>query len=194
MNTLTSSRPRLMCRLARSSHALFDRIGARHFARCSDCQLALRAAEQLESELRRTAAVLRQTAPKPSPDLERSILRAAREAKISPAPGRSWSFAWAAGAALAVATVVFVQRGPTPLARPASTSAEAIALIEEAGDFAAEFTDTVIPSAAVAVANNPLQQELGSVYADARSALHFLALNFLPPTALAPESKSESPI
>jgi hypothetical protein len=40
--------------------------------------------------------------------------------------------------------------------------------------------NSVAPSAQTLVADNPLQHELDSVYSDTRSALNFLALNFLP--------------
>jgi hypothetical protein len=42
------------------------------------------------------------------------------------------------------------------------------------------FMNSVEPAATKLAAQNPLTQELNSVQADARSALGFLALNFLP--------------
>jgi hypothetical protein len=125
--------------------------------------------------------------------LERSILRAVRETKISPSPSRSWALAWTAGAVAATVILagVFIQRAS--LSRPHdATRAETVAIVDAVEDLSAEVSRTLIPSAGAAAANNPLQQELGSVYADARSALNFLALNFLPPTA--PTSKAESAI
>jgi hypothetical protein len=55
-----------------------------------------------------------------------------------------------------------------------------------------QLVDTVIPAAGEFVAHNPLQEELGLVYSDVRSALDFLALNFLP-TAAAPQNSTTPP-
>ena len=46
--------------------------------------------------------------------------------------------------------------------------------------------NSVVPSAQTLVADNPLQHELDSVYSDTRSALDFLALNFLPTAPATP--------
>jgi hypothetical protein len=46
--------------------------------------------------------------------------------------------------------------------------------------------NSVAPSARTLVADNPLQHELDSVYSDTRSALNFLALNFLPTSPATP--------
>jgi hypothetical protein len=46
--------------------------------------------------------------------------------------------------------------------------------------------NSVVPKAQTLVVDNPLQHELDSVYSDTRSALNFLALNFLPTTPATP--------
>jgi hypothetical protein len=182
MNSTPFSRPRLVCRIVRSSRALLERAGSRHLAGCAECQAFFRTSEQLELQLRRDAPVLRQTLPVPSSTLERDILRAVRESAAPAEPVRRGNLAWVGGAAAtaAIAAFVWVQRPIAPQPSVAATPADAAAIVNAVQDLSARFTRNVIPSAGAMVANNPLQQELGSVYSDARSALDFLALNFLP--------------
>jgi hypothetical protein len=185
MNT-TPFRPSLSCRVVRFSRALASGAGSQHVARCAACQAYYQAAERLEGALRREAFASRPAISSAPDALERSILRAVRESTVAPAPRRSWQGAWAVGAAAAVAVVaaVWMQRPAAPADSfadiPPPSPAEAAAFLNAVENLSARLTQRVIPSAGAMVANNPMRQELGSVYADARSALDFLALNFLP--------------
>ncbi|HTQ29988.1 MAG TPA: hypothetical protein VMI53_02155 [Opitutaceae bacterium] len=49
------------------------------------------------------------------------------------------------------------------------------------------------PSVDALLKQDPLQTEVDSVYADARSAVHFLALNFLPSAPVEPGRNGETP-
>jgi hypothetical protein len=66
-------------------------------------------------------------------------------------------------------------RGPEP-----STAEQTAAILETVETLSTQLMESVIPRAGGIVSTNPLQEELGLVYSDMRSALDFLALNFLP--------------
>jgi hypothetical protein len=53
-------------------------------------------------------------------------------------------------------------------------------LVSDVDQLRIRFMDSVEPVTTKLAAQNPLAQELKSVQADARSALGFLALNFIP--------------
>jgi hypothetical protein len=181
---------RLVCRVVRSARTLLADVGSGHVSTCADCRAFFRATDELELGLRRDAAAIRQSDATPSEGFERSILRAVRESTVPPPAGRSWTTAWATGAVAvaAIAGAVYLQQRPLPVDSIAASPADAAALVDAVENFSSRFTETVIPSAGALVADNPLQRELGSVYSDARSALNFLALNFLP----APASSSSA--
>lgn len=198
-NSPSSLRPRLICRAIRAARVFSDRAGGDHLDGCVDCQAFFRPAEQFEFELRREASARRHAAVEPATELERSILRAVREERAA-APRavvekRSPSPLWSLGAvaAAAIVALVYFQRPATSLSHPAVPD-DAVAVVDAVEDLSVKITDTVIPEAGAMVANNPLQRELGSVYTDARSALNFLALNFLPSGAAAPSGKPGSAI
>lgn len=179
---------RFVCRMVRHWCELVERRNVRHVASCPDCQNYFRAANSLEHQLRRDAG----RAPRADvfPDaLERRIVQAVRQSASRPAPARwrEWGGTWGVGglaaAAVVVAMIVLV-RGPQSgtgdeIAR-SNTADDAAVILETVGSISTGLADSVIPSAGMLVAQNPLQQELGSVYSDVRSALDFLALNFLP--------------
>ena len=184
MNNLTQTRPRFGCQIVRFSRALFEHTGNSHVSACADCQAYYRVAAGLEQNLSRAAALQRREAPESSPDLVRGILRAVREEKTGrqskTAHSRMPLWAMGAVAAGAILTALYFQG---PMSNSTATSSEdALAVVDAVETLTAKFNDTVIPVTGAMVANNPLQRELGSAYSDARSALHFLALNFLPPT------------
>lgn len=195
----SSSSPRLVCRVVRTTRVFSENAGGDHVDACTDCQAFFRPAEHLDLELRRTAAVQRQAATEPSTDLERSILRAVREERAAGRPAtaekRSPSPLWTLGAvaAAAVVTMVYFQR-PAPSSDRAALPDDAVAVVDAMENLSVKITDTVIPATGAMVANNPLQRELGSVYSDARSALNFLALNFLPSATVVSTGKLSSAI
>jgi hypothetical protein len=189
------SRVRWFCRAVRQ----WGSGESSHVATCADCREFFAAAGALESALRRDVAG---AAAAPDDGLERRILHAVRRAGAESAPGRTrtWNqsgfwVAGAAAAALAVAWVAF-QRGSREVESAENsvvvtvTKDDAEALVATVNSLSGQLVDSVIPSAVAMVADNPLQREVDSIYAEARSALGFLALNFLPtaPANMPPRS------
>jgi hypothetical protein len=197
MNNITSARPRLTCRVVRYRRALFDNTGSAHLSACADCQAFFRATDEQDLALHHAALAMRRAEPEPSPEWERTVLRAVREAsaKAAPARARSRTPVWAMGAvaAAAITAVFYLQRPGTP--DSVTTNPEdALAVVDAVENLSVKLTGTVIPATGAMVADNPLQRELGSVYSDARSALDFLALNFLPTASRPTAPKSPYPI
>lgn len=175
-------RARLFCRIVRH----WSSEESAHLAACVDCQQFFAASRALESGLRRDASRL---AVEPDAGFEQRLLNAVRRAEAAPAREEAFrhrSGLWLAGAALAVvACGVFVaqreagKRSQTEVASGA-TAADAAVIIDAVQSLSDRLVETVIPSAGAMVADNPLQRELDSLQTDARSALRFLAMNFLP--------------
>jgi hypothetical protein len=193
MKNPPSSTPRFRCRLVRlwcpdtGPHP-------RHAESCADCREYFRASDALDSALRRDAV---RNAPEFPAGLERSILLAVRAS--SRAPARSSRSPWfllgggliVAAAAVALAVVLLQPASrvqPGSLASNPTTSAPVVAAADES--ITTRLWNAVIPPAGTLVADNPLRQELKSVYSDARSALDFLALNFLPSAQVAALTQS----
>lgn len=176
-------RARLFCRIVRH----WSSEESAHVAACGDCQQFFAASRALESGLRRDASRL---AVEPDAGFEQRLLNAVRRAEAAPAreevSRRGSGGLWLAGAALAaVACGVFVAQwdaGKRSQAEVASgaTAADAAVIIDAVQSLSDRLVETVIPSAGAMVADNPLQRELDSLQTDARSALRFLAMNFLP--------------
>jgi hypothetical protein len=173
------------CLIVRQWSALRADDSPPHAASCADCRQYFASLQQLENSLRTTA-------DRPSVEegdtpsaFEQRILRAVRNAPAAterPAT-RAWLWATsglsiAAAAALVLGPARTAQRSPVGSDRLLAQDAQAIVSAVES--LSNGLVDSVIPSAGEIVAGNPLQQELGSVYSDARSALNFLAMNFLP--------------
>lgn len=198
MKLTSTATPRLSCRAIRGASFLFEGLYTRHVAGCADCRVYVRAADALDLQLRNEAVLLRKTSAAESTlDLEQSILRAVNETRRAAPRRRAALPLWAMGAATAglAAVVVAFQVWPNSGSRSGGgVSLEAVAIVEAVENLSAKFTGTVIPSAGAMVANNPLQRELGSVYSDARSALDFLALNFLPTTTVSAAPTAEKRI
>lgn len=175
-------RARLFCRIVRH----WSSEESAHVAACADCQRFFAASRSLESALRCDA---NRISVEPDAGFEQRLLNAVRRAEAARAreeSSRRGSGLWVAGAALvAVACAVFVfQResgkiGQTEVAGGA-TAADAAVIVDAVQSLSDRLVETVIPSAGAMVANNPLQRELDSLQTDARSALRFLAMNFLP--------------
>ena len=68
------------------------------------------------------------------------------------------------------------------------TDAEIEALTETVNAASRGLVEKVIPATGALAADNPMQREFGAIYADARSAVGFLALNFLPTSTTADAS------
>lgn len=179
MNSAPSTTVRFACRVARFRCALgAGPAASAHVAGCPACQRHFQAVAALDLGLRRSAPAAR---PAPAADFEVRLLRSVRAARApasarAAAGQRAWlGAATAAAFAVALGLAVFAGR---PAAR--ITPAETVAMAAAAQDFSSRLVAAGIPRAAAAVTDNPLQHELGAVYADLRSAVDFLALNFLP--------------
>lgn len=186
MNTPSPDRPRLSCRLARLRCALRgDATGANsaHVQGCPVCQQHFAAVAAFDGALRRDVA--RATTKDFPAGLERRVILAVAESRVAtPAPSRN-GFGWlaATGIAAAVAAVALVLSlrhapdAPGSVVVQATTPAVTTPLkaIEPAPTWG-----TVVSTASTLAPENPLESELQYVYSDARTALRFLALNFLP--------------
>ncbi|HVS53961.1 MAG TPA: hypothetical protein VHD62_16520 [Opitutaceae bacterium] len=183
--------PRWSCRVVRGWRAIFAPddmrdargLGAAHVAGCAECQRYFQAQDALSSALRRAAPAQRTSTPA---GLEERILAAVHAA---PRPLRRKSarpallLASATFAAAAIAAFVFFSPAPeTPLR---DVPPHVIAAATPANNP----WETLPSSASALLREDPLQDEAKAVYADAQSAVRFLALNFLPPAADATTGK-----
>ena len=192
---LDEARPRLICRVARQWHALFPLHRLGHLSSCPGCQSHLKAERSLELSLRQNAFDSREEVGA-TDGLERDILRAIRAAgpassQTRPKPAyRAWTMGGLGAIAAIVVLMAGLRREPVaerhgvavaPVAPAlAAATPEVVAIIETVDALSENFVDSVLPKAGGLVAKNPLQKEFTSVYSDMRSALDFLALNFLP--------------
>jgi len=179
------------CRVARFKSAFSCNTGKTtgHTANCSDCQAYFRANDALVSALRRDAT--QKTQPATPEDLAARIALAVRQS--TPRQRRSRTAGWStlAGATAVVAFSVFIVRQNLPT-QPSNLNSQTVEelrpadvakLVANVDSLRIRFLNSVEPAAAKIATQNPLTQELSSVQADARSALGFLALNFLPTDA-----------
>ena len=183
MNSAAPTAVRLACRVARICCALgAGPASSAHVAGCPDCQRHFRAVAALDLGLRRAAPAAR---PAPAGDFEARLLSSVRAARApasarAAAGERAWfGAATAAAFAVTLALAVYVGR-PAAVPAPRITPAETVAMAAAAQEFSSRMVGAVVPRAAAAVAENPLQQEIGALTSDLRSAVDFLALNFLP--------------
>jgi hypothetical protein len=182
MNHESQSTTRWSCRLVRMFGG--DAESA-HVAQCSDCQRYFGRVDQLETALRRDARVPRAAVPA---GLDARILRAleqenapARRRPVARFPAlvlgagtacvalTAWLVWGAGGRGDQVVTELPAGRGPASLVSLA----------------------TLTPTVESVVSEGSLQNEVDSVYADAQSAAHFLALNFLPTASPDPARHDE---
>ena len=192
MKTPADPQPRFTCRLVRGWIAVFGDTatgeprgpGAAHVATCADCRQFFGACDELDHALRRAAAREWRDAP---PALEQNILRAVRLSAPPATRGfRAAPFALAGATAGALlAAVVFLQRTP-PAARRSHVVAASVdpAMLAAAREFIAAVPANLFgqmrPEAQAILQQDPLQDEVEAVKSDARTAVRFLARNFLP--------------
>lgn len=188
----------------------------RHMARCPGCQAYFARTARLDAALRATAPAQTATA---AAELESAVLRAVATARLEPSARRlghrpQWAIAGVAALIVAIVAVVSLRRSSAPPApaRAPLTASDAGAVVrgtealpEDAGarsSDAAPMTtleprpvDPLVALSPVtsAIAENPLQTEARSVYADARYAARFLALNFLPSGLVAENGQGPRP-
>lgn len=182
---------RLICRVVRLRDAMTDCRASDHVAHCPDCQAYYGAADHLISQLRQTAPNQLQPAPN---DLAQRIAHAVRQNAPQPKHRRSLALSWAtlAGGAVAIlALSVFVVRLNSAKSTTQSANlnqptalvispADITELVSNVDSLRSRLVASVEPAAEILADKNPLTQELNFVQADARSALGFIALNFLP--------------
>lgn len=184
--------PRLACRITRQWSAISGNARPKHATTCASCRHYFGAMQELETELRRDAD--RAALLVSSHDFAQQIIRSVRESasesttEARPAFGRRWTLgglaATGALAAIVISANLRPRLGELPTANLSTADGTAV-VVSAVQSLSSGLVESVIPSAGDLVAENPLQRELGSVYSDVRSALDFLALNFLP-TATAP--------
>ena len=183
----SNAKTRFICRVVRLRNALASKtdLTTGHVAGCPDCQSYYRASEGIEHALRRNAALARSPAPD---DLAAKIALAVRQSAPRPRQSRVATWSMLAGATAAVALSFFVARQSFP-AHPSQARKQPNAelhpddvakLVANVDALRIRLLDSVEPAATKLAAKNPLTQELRSVRADTRSALSFIALNFLP--------------
>jgi len=177
---------RFSCRVVRLRDAMTGSRASHHVTHCADCQAYYRATDTLVHQLRATAPHRSQPTPD---DLAQRIAQAVRQSTPQPRRSRALStFTALAGAAAVFAFSFYIVR-QHPTKRPVEPSPEALAsaskidvtqLEANIDSFRNRLLASVQPSAEKLATDNPLTQELASVRTDARTALGFLALNFLP--------------
>ena len=184
------SHPRLVCRVVQGWVSVAGdgaapsppAPGGRHVAGCACCREFFQRAHELEAGLRRTAEGQRAAVP---PGLERRIARAVRQqapsaGRIFPRAVRGAFVALGATAGVALTVMVF-QKTAAPewgAVRPSRGAAAGRQTTHESAD--GGLLGRIQPGANALLGAEPLQHEVEAFYADARSALGFLALNFLP--------------
>ncbi len=174
------------CRVVRLRDAVTGSRASNHLAHCAECQTYFRTSDSLISQLQRSAL----HAAQPTPDeLARRITHAVRQAAPQPRRRSSalWLTSFAGVAAAVVLTFFIVRQNPARPSvgqnhQPTATlrTADVTALVTNVDSLRTRLLTSVGPSAEQLATDNPLTRELSSVQADARSALNFLALNFLP--------------
>ncbi len=180
------------CRLVRLGASLGDEgtvpsWARRHLAACPSCQEHYAAAVALDHGLR-AAAPAQTRAPRPA--LEHDIMReimatvergASRETAQARAarPRRAWAaFAVTGAAACAVALVYLSRPQPVAPAVPAA-GAHGPTVASASNPPQPGWSQLAVPVRSL-LAEDPLRSEAQHVVAEARSAVDFLALNFLP--------------
>lgn len=183
---------RWTCRIVRAGRSLAgDRpmnrgFGSGHIAACADCQRYFAASNQLTSTLRRDANAARRAVPV---GLDRRVLQAIATQSRPPARERHLgrlAFALAGVTAAVVLALVPLRPGKS---RTDGNLAVDPSVVAPQLNAALAALPTLNVSMAAVMQKEPLQQEVDSVYADARSAVRFLALNFLPDGAPQPASQ-----
>jgi hypothetical protein len=190
MSTPSSDHLPLVCRITRWRAALGAPSNPGvlgHSSSCAQCRSYFETADQLEGSLRRDAGPARTLA---SGTLEARILNAVKHSH-EPASRRQRRPSWAmaamgVAAALAVVTVFQIQVDPTPDTRGPDASIEDVLAV--ANELPKQWFDAIQPNAVKLLEQNALRTEIALVSSDARSAVDFLTLNFMPSS---PQSRND---
>jgi hypothetical protein len=184
----STGKTRFICRVVRFQIALSGDTSnpTGHAAKCPACQAYYRTSDAIVNALRRDTTPTRQ----PTPDHLASRIALAVRQSTPQSSRRSHAAAWtiSVGATAVVALSFFIIRQITPghsIGPKTPATAEigpndVADLVANVDQLRIRILDSVEPAATKLAAQNPLTQELSSMQADARSALGFLALNFLP--------------
>lgn len=182
--------PRLACRAVQAWASLAGdgeapQAGSwavRHSATCAGCRDFFAKGGELSTALRLAAVDGREAVPA---GLDRRINAAVRRASGAPAVVRSSnrSWAWAAGSVAALAVLAFVatrqpadeERVPPSVVAVVHSDAADAGIWDEGGAW-----EVWQPKTEALLEGEPLRREADALYADARVAWGFLALNFLP--------------
>ncbi len=163
-----------------------------HLAQCSGCEQHYRLQQRLVSRLTREA---HQDAMEPSPFLRGKIVAAVRRAADAetelapPAPRYGWLRGLALSGTAAVLIVIgIIQEQPDPNPPSAELLAKVIQMSSD--DVLEEATGQDLEGWSKAI-NDPLESEIESVKADARSAIGTLAASFIPDSMLFVQSGSD---
>ncbi|MDB6152781.1 MAG: hypothetical protein JWL90_1234 [Chthoniobacteraceae bacterium] len=179
MKDTDATRPRLACRIIRIDLSFSDLengggFSTRHLVSCNSCRGYLSAARALEMSLSHAAKNERQTVPI---GLDRRIVSAVLHAAAS-GPKATFSFrGLTLGTALALVIAAVVISRKTPELPPVPSQADFVSVAGMSPD---NGWTRLRPSADRLLDAAPLQAEADAVYSDARSAIGFLAMNFLP--------------
>lgn len=182
MKTSNPEDSRFVCRVVRFWNSADGASASHHVATCADCQRYFASCHDLDSALRGDAVQQRQEVPA---GLESRIIRAVNASTVPAArPTRTQTGLLVfAGAAAAVAFAV-VQFGPRFFPGHPAADPAVVALVASTDEAVPPMPTWLAnpPSARELLEKNPLQKEVDCVYSDARSAVNFLAKNFLPNT------------
>lgn len=198
MNPTPSDSMRWSCRVVRGWRAVFGSaprqsgFGSSHIASCPACQSFFAANHNLETVLRRDAARGNQSAPAGLDErIMQEIARSPHRRVARLRPGTTaLAITGAAAAILAIAFWYFKPANPPGSNHPAGNRPAVAAM--PGGPAARQPWAAFTPSVDALLRQDPLQTEVDSVYADARSAVRFLALNFLPSASVEPAHNSET--
>jgi|GEM_PF-4396746 len=184
-------RVRITCQVVRfwSGVRSEDAPPAHHLATCESCRQFLVSSEQLQLGLRREAM---SAVPTAATELEQRLIEAIRFSppathEASP-QHRGFLTLTVAGGAAALVLAGLWHYHLTPFygqqtAGPTEYTAEVAALVAAVRSIPSDLSRNLEAPATQLAADNSLGREVENVYSDARSALNFLALNFLPTSA-----------
>ena len=185
MNHLHAKPTSWTCRWVRAVAIMSSQSGSDHIARCPACQEYFAAEVSFDRQMRQEAVVQRVDPPS---GLDARILRAIRD-QSEPAR-RFWRprfdlIALAAAAACAVAVAIWFGADQFGVAPAGAEAAIVVQSEQPAGMDPSLWPETMKelrPTVESLMTESSLQMEAATVYSNARSAMQFLALNFLPTT------------
>jgi len=195
MKPANSDPTRWSCRLVRTWRSMLGKadenaLGSRHVASCADCQRFFAAATGLEAALRRDA---RQNPFAPAGLDERILREIDRSAQpVRPRHVRPAMLAIAGAAAAAAVAFGLWQKTNSSVPEENGAAGHGAVVVRDEPTTSQPWT-ALKPSVDALMRQDPLRTEVDSVYADARSAVHFLALNFLPAPAVPSHDGKTSP-